>query len=108
MKMINNIWKREIKHKDINSDKAQLENNLAGSDHSISLSELQCGNSAKVIKLQGNSVMAKKLKAMGIYKGTIILKKSAISAKGPIIVAKGPMQFALGYDIAKNILVEYL
>ncbi|MDV3427998.1 MAG: ferrous iron transport protein A [Bacillota bacterium] len=105
--MIKNIWKREIKNKGINSDKAQLDKDITGS-YSIRLSELQCGNSAKVIKLQGNGVLMDKLKAMGIYAGTIIVKKSAIPAKGPIIVEKGAMQFALGYDIAKNILVECL
>ena len=106
--MLKNIWKREIKSKDINSDNTQLDKDITISNHPVCLSELECGNSVKVIKLQGNRVLIDKLKAMGIYAGITIIKKSAILAKGPIIVEKGAMQFALGYDIAKNIIVERL
>jgi len=102
--MFKNIWKHLVKNKDT----TQLEDNIANSNHFIYLSELECGKSAKVIKLQGSSVLISKLNAMGIFEGTIILKKFAISAKGAIIVEKGAMQFALGYDIAEKILVERL
>lgn len=105
--MLKNIWKYQVKSKDINLDLKQIDNK-ASSNHSICLSELECGNSAKVIKIEGNRVLVDKLKAMGIYTGTTILKKSAIPSKGPIIVEKGAMQFAFGYDIAENIFVERL
>ncbi|MDF2882479.1 MAG: FeoA domain [Clostridiaceae bacterium] len=102
--MFKSIWKQQVKNKDMTN----LENNIVNSNNYIYLYQLECGKSAKVIKLQGNGVLIGKLKNMGIFPGTIILKKSAILAKGPIIVEKGAMQFALGYDIAKKILVERL
>jgi len=105
--MFKNILKYQIKSKDINLDLKQIDNTAIG-NHYIRLSELECGNSAKVIKLNGNCILIGKLKAMGIYAGTTIVKKSAIPAKGPIIVEKGTMQFALGYEIAKNIIVDRL
>lgn len=102
--MFKNIWKHHVKNTDI----TQFENNIVNSNPFICLSELECGKSAKVIKLQGNPVLAGKLEAMGIFSGTTIFKKSAIPAKGAIIVEKGVMQFALGYNIAEKILVERL
>jgi len=102
--MFKSIWKCQVKNKDI----IQFEENLENGNHFIYLSELECGESVRVAKLQGSHALIGKLKAMGIFAGTIILKKSAIPAKGPIIVEKGAMQFALGYDIAEKILVERL
>jgi Fe2+ transport system protein FeoA len=72
----------------------------------INLAELECGNPAKVLNLKGSHALIGRLEAMGILPGAIIIKKSAIPAKGPIIVEKGATQFALGYDTAQNILVE--
>lgn len=102
--MFEGIWKFKWRNKGI----TQLKNNTDGNIHFICLSELECGKLVKVIKLQGNHVLINKLNAMGIFEGSTILKKSAISAKGPVIVEKGSMQFALGYDIAEKILVECL
>lgn len=102
--MIKDLWKREIKNEDINFNKTQMDK--AYSSNFLRLSELECGNQAKVIKLQGSPALKNKLQAMGIYTGTVITKKSAIPAKGPIIISKGSMEFALGYDIAEKILVD--
>ena len=72
----------------------------------IKLVELENGKSARVYKFQGSPVLTGKLRSMGIVPGTIIVKKSAILAKGPVVVKKGSVQFAVGYDMAQNILVE--
>lgn len=106
--MFEYIWKHKPVNKNLNSDVTKTENDIDNRDHFIHLSELECGKYAKVIKIQSNPALKDKLEAMGIYEGTIILKKSAIPAKGPVIVEKGSMQFALGYDITENILVECL
>jgi len=105
--MINNFWKQKVRGKDISIDKIQWKKNEGSSDL-ILLSQLQCGKSAKVIELQGNPAQKDKLQSMGIYVGAVILKKSAMPSKGPIIIEKGAMQFALGYDIAKKIVVKAL
>jgi Fe2+ transport system protein FeoA len=75
-------------------------------EKSINLTELETGRPAKVRKLQGSPALTARLRSMGIHPGTLIIKKSAILAKGPIVVEKGSMQFAVGYDMAENILVE--
>lgn len=72
----------------------------------ITLTELETGKSAKVRELHGNLILAGRLKAMGILPDTIIIKKSAIPAEGPIVIQKGSLQFAIGYDMASNIVVE--
>jgi Fe2+ transport system protein FeoA len=104
--MINNIWKQKVK--DISLDKIQWKHNVCSNSDLIFLSELQCGKSAKVVELKGEPDKINKLEAMGIYVGAVILKKSALLSKGPIIIEKGAMQFALGYDTAKEIIVEAL
>lgn len=72
----------------------------------VKLTELEAGKPARVCKLQGSSVLMGKLKSMGIIPGTLIIKKSAIPAKGPVVVEKGATQFAVGFDMAENIVVE--
>lgn len=72
----------------------------------VSLTQLGSGKSAKLLKLHGNPMLIAKLEAMGILPGTIITKKSAILGKGPIVLEKDTIQFAIGYDLAQEILVE--
>jgi len=73
---------------------------------SINLTQLGNGKSAKVIKFQGGRHFVGKLEAMGIIPGTIIVKKTASLMKGPIVIEKGEMQFAIGYAMAQKIMVE--
>lgn len=73
---------------------------------SINLTQLENGKSAKVIKFQGGHQFVGKLEAMGILPGTIIVKKTASLMKGPIVIEKGEMQFAIGYAMAQKIIVE--
>ncbi len=73
---------------------------------SINLTQLENGKSAKVIKFQGGRHFIDKLEAMGILPGTIIVKKTASLMKGPIVIEKGEMQFAIGYAMAQKIMVE--
>jgi Fe2+ transport system protein FeoA len=79
---------------------SQLNHNMT------SLAELGSGKSAVVLELQGSRMLTGRLEAIGITPGTVITKKSAISARGPVVVAKGTIQFAVGYDMAQSILVE--
>lgn len=72
----------------------------------VNLTQLGNGKSAKIIRLQGNTMFIAKLEAIGIHPGTIITKKSAALGKGPIILEKGTLQFAIGYGMAQKILVE--
>lgn len=72
----------------------------------VNLAELQSGRRARVSRLAGSEVLTGRLRAMGIRPGTVIVKKSAIMAGGPIVVEKGSTQFAVGRDMALSIIVE--
>lgn len=74
----------------------------------INLTQLKNGGSAKVIEIQGGLQVVGKLEAMGIVPGTIIVKKTASLMKGPIVIEKGEMQFAIGYAMAQGIIVQPL
>lgn len=102
--MFKNIFKPRVKNKSI----TQFKYNIDDNNHYVYLSDLKCRKYAKIIKFENNPILIDKLNAMGIFSGTIILKKSALPSKGSIIIEKGAMQFALGYNIAEKILVEHL
>lgn len=73
----------------------------------MNVTQLDNGESAKVIEVNSNNhEIRSKLEAMGIISGAVITKKSAILAGGPIVIAKDPVQFAIGYDMAQGIIVE--
>jgi ferrous iron transport protein A len=72
----------------------------------IDLTQLENGESAKVVELQGGQQVIKKLEAMEIVPGAVIVKKTASLMKGPVVIEKGNMQFAVGYGMAKKIIVE--
>jgi ferrous iron transport protein A len=72
------------------------------------VTRLENGVSARVVELQGNHQAVGKLEAMGIVPGTIIAKISASLMRGPVVVQKGAMQIAIGFGLAKRIIVEPL
>ncbi len=70
------------------------------------LTQVKDGTLAKVIALQGGQKFAAKLDAMKIVPGTVILKKTSALKQGPIVIEKDNMQLAIGYGMAKKIIVE--
>ncbi len=92
------FWQTKVKEKFMNFPEAQH----------INITQLENGKSATVLELNDNSDTMRKLLAMGIIPGAVITKKSAIPAKGPIILEKDRVQFAIGYNMAQNIIVEPL
>lgn len=84
----------------------KTDTNTAKPDFPINLTRLKNGQSARVIKVQGDHQFIDRLEAMGILPDTTIVKKSASLMKGPIVIEKGEMQLAIGYEMAQKILVE--
>ncbi len=74
----------------------------------INLTRLENNRSAKVIEIQGGHKIVGKLEAMGIVPGATVVKKSASIMKGPIVIEKAGMQFAIGYPMAEKIIIEPL
>jgi ferrous iron transport protein A len=74
----------------------------------MNLNQLDKGKKGIVIELQGGQQFVSKLEAMGILRGSTIRKKSASLLRGPVVVEQGFSQLAIGYGIAKRIIVEPL
>jgi len=72
----------------------------------IDITQLTSGESAKVVELNDDGEIISKLEAMGLIPGAVITKKSALPSKGPVILEKDRVQFAIGYDMAQRIIVE--
>ena len=73
---------------------------------SVSVTQLSNGSSARVVCVQGDGKAAKRLAAMGVVPGAIIVKTGASPLKGPIVLKKGSTQFAIGYAMALRLLVD--
>jgi len=76
------------------------------SQKSVSITRLSNGSSARVVCVQGDGKAAKRLAAMGIVPGAIIVKKGASPLRGPVVLKKGATQFAIGYSMALRLLVD--
>jgi Fe2+ transport system protein FeoA len=72
----------------------------------MDVTELENCESARVVELVGGGKTAGKLAALGIVPGATITKKSASPMKGPVILEKGLSQFAIGYGMARRVMVE--
>ncbi|MDP4152748.1 MAG: FeoA family protein [Bacillota bacterium] len=101
------FWRPRNAGRNIPESKTQNQKSNS-KDAKINISQLSNGESAEVVELYHNNKIIRKLEAMGIVPGVVITKKSSIFAKGPVIVEKGSVQFAVGYDTAQKIIVRPL
>lgn len=72
---------------------------------SLEITRLAAGTAARIVEVRGDRATVDKLAALGILPGMTVTKKSSSPMKGPIVVQKGAVQVALGYSLAKKILV---
>jgi Fe2+ transport system protein FeoA len=72
----------------------------------LDLTGLADGQAGRVVGLLGGREAVGRLEAMGIGIGSVIEKKSSALRRGPIVIEWGSTQVALGFGIAKGILVE--
>jgi ferrous iron transport protein A len=72
----------------------------------LDVTELTNCESARVVELVGGGKIAGKLAALGLVPGATITKKCASPMKGPVILEKGLSQFAIGYGMARRVMVE--
>jgi len=71
----------------------------------ISLAQMSAGQSGAIINIHGGHGIRRKLDAMGMRRGVKITKVSAQIMQGPVIVRVGSAQIALGFGMARNILI---
>ncbi|MHB8090317.1 MAG: FeoB small GTPase domain-containing protein [Syntrophales bacterium] len=70
------------------------------------LLSLRENETAQIIEIQGGALLETKLKAMGLYKGRNIVKRSPADSKGPSIVEVMGTSLALGQGMAAQIIVK--
>jgi len=74
----------------------------------MNLVQLETGRNALVTDLCGGCQFVARLEAMGIRQGSAVLKKSASLLRGPVVVQINDMQIAIGFGMAKKIMVEQI
>jgi ferrous iron transport protein A len=74
----------------------------------LSLVELKENEVGKVVEILGGCGLHQKLDALGIRVGVELKKISSVVARGPVIVEVGNTKIALGYGMARKIIVEVI
>ena len=76
------------------------------SDAGLPLTKLKIGQSGKIVAINGGHAMLNRLNSLGIRPGKEITKVSSMVMQGPITVKFDGSQVAIGFGIAKRILVS--
>ena len=77
-----------------------------GRTKQVPLPQLQAGQSGKVIDISGGFGVVKKLTALGIRQGQVVTKRDSIFSKGPVVVKVNRSEVAIGYGMARKVIVE--
>ncbi len=72
----------------------------------ITLARMQPGRSGVVVQIQGGHGLVNRLNALGIIPGKKIIKISSMLMRGPITIQVDRVQVAIGFGMAKKIMVE--
>ncbi|MCX5698944.1 MAG: FeoA family protein [Candidatus Omnitrophica bacterium] len=72
----------------------------------IDLTQIQPGETGIVKEIQGGRGIVRKLQSMGLRPGKKITKVSSHFWRGPQTVEVGNIQIAVGFGMAKRILLE--
>ncbi len=72
----------------------------------LNLIQINQGEKCRVTEIQGGRMFIGKLDSLGIRPGVELIKLSAQLMRGPIIVKVGSARVAIGYRMAKRIIVE--
>ena len=72
----------------------------------VDLTQLKEGQSGVVVDVQGGHGLIRRLESLGIRAGKKITKGSSQLMRGPVTVRIDNSQFAIGFGMARKILVE--
>jgi len=72
----------------------------------IPLSEMATGQSGEVVEIMGGFGIRRKVEAMGIRPGKSITKISGMFMRGPVVTRVDRMVVAIGWGMARRIMVE--
>jgi len=72
----------------------------------IDLSQMMAGQTGRIIGFNGGRGLVQRLESMGIRLGVQITKVSGQIMRGPVVVRLGNTQVAIGFGMARKVLVE--
>ena len=72
----------------------------------ITLTQMRIGQSGVVIQIQGGHGLVNRLNALGIRAGKRITKLSSMIMRGPVTIQVDRAQVAIGFGMARRIIVE--
>lgn len=75
-------------------------------EEKIPLTEMKVNECGKVVELNGGPRTIRRLENIGIRIGTEIRKINQQPIKGPVIISHKNTQVAIGFSMAKRIIVE--
>ncbi len=70
------------------------------------VAQMRTGERGRVIQITGGHGLVRRLEAMGIRPGKQITKVSSMLMRGPVTIQVNEAQLALGFGVARRILVE--
>ncbi len=76
------------------------------SNRPITVAQMKAGERGRVIQITGGHGLVRRLEAMGIRPGKQITKVSSMLMRGPVTIQVNEAQLALGFGVARRILVE--
>ena len=74
----------------------------------VSLTDLRSGQVARVAGIRGGWGVQRRLQALGVRPGATVKKVSAALRPGAVVVEVCGCQVALGFGVARRILVDVL
>ncbi len=69
------------------------------------LSHMRPGQSGMIVEIQGGFGLINRLNGLGILPGKRVRKISAMIARGPVTIEVDRVQVAIGFGMAKRIIV---
>ena len=77
-----------------------------GSNGLVNLTQMNSGQNGIVVEIRGGFGMMDRLNALGIITGKRVSKISSMVGRGPVTIELDRVQIAIGFNMAKRILVE--
>lgn len=75
-------------------------------DRQTTVARMRTGDRGRIIEIAGGYGMTRRLEAMGIRPGKKITKVSSMLMRGPVTIQVDSVQVAIGFGMARRILVE--
>jgi len=70
------------------------------------LAQMQSGQKGTVVEIMGRRRMTDRLNALGIRPGKKITKLGSMFMRGPVTIKVGRAQVAIGFGMARRIIIE--